>query len=167
MKEKLKKILPWILVLVGMLIIFLFSNMNTYESNSKSEYIISTIIERTNTLANQIGVIDNKLDKEEINDLTIILNKPLRKCMHATIYLILSILILFALSRSNKKISHPIKLTIIVCFLYALTDEFHQIFIKGRTPQITDVLIDTLGAMIGTIIYNKVKLAKENKKIKS
>lgn len=164
MKEKLKKILPWILVLLGMLIIFLFSNMNTYESNGKSEYIISTAIEKTNILANQIGIIDNKLDKEEIKDLTIFLNKPLRKCMHATVYLILSILILFALSRSNKKISHPIKITIIICFLYAITDEFHQIFIQGRTPQITDVLIDTFGAIIGTKIYQIIDSKNRQKK---
>lgn len=164
MKEKLKKIIPWLLVLLGMLIIFLFSNMNTYESNSKSEYIISIIIERTNTLANQIGIIDNQFDKEEIKDLTIFLNKPLRKCMHATVYLILSILILFALSRSNKKISHPIKLTIIICFLYAITDEFHQIFIQGRTPQITDVLIDTFGAIIGAKIYQMIYSKNRQKK---
>ena len=160
----MKKIIPWLLVLLGMLIIFLFSNMNTYESNSKSEYIISIIIERTNTLANKIGIIDNKLDKEEIKDLTIFLNKPLRKCMHATVYLILSVLILFALSRSNKKVSHPIKLTIIICFLYAITDEFHQIFIQGRTPQITDVLIDTLGSIIGAKIYPIIDSKNRQKK---
>ncbi len=30
--------------------------------------------------------------------------------------------------------------------VYALTDEFHQRFVPGRTPRFTDVLIDTVGA---------------------
>jgi len=33
--------------------------------------------------------------------------------------------------------------------LYALTDEFHQLFITGRSSELHDVGIDTLGASLG------------------
>jgi VanZ family protein len=36
-----------------------------------------------------------------------------------------------------------------LAFFYAITDEFHQRFTPGRTPSISDVLIDTLGAVFG------------------
>lgn len=36
-------------------------------------------------------------------------------------------------------------------FLYAMTDEFHQGFVAGRTPKVMDVMIDTAGAFAGTV----------------
>ena len=38
---------------------------------------------------------------------------------------------------------------IVIAGLYAVSDEFHQSFIPGRTPLISDVAIDTLGAALG------------------
>ena len=35
--------------------------------------------------------------------------------------------------------------------LYAISDEIHQGFIPGRTPQITDVMIDTMGVVLGML----------------
>lgn len=40
------------------------------------------------------------------------------------------------------------------CFalLYAVGDEIHQCFVPGRTPLVTDVLIDFAGACLGTLL---------------
>lgn len=40
---------------------------------------------------------------------------------------------------------------IILCFLYACSDEFHQTFIGGRSPRMLDVMIDTIGSIVGLI----------------
>jgi VanZ family protein len=37
----------------------------------------------------------------------------------------------------------------LIAVLYAATDEFHQSFTPGRTPAVTDVIIDSFGAAIG------------------
>ena len=37
----------------------------------------------------------------------------------------------------------------LIAVLYAATDEFHQSFTPGRTPSVTDVMIDSFGAAIG------------------
>ena len=39
--------------------------------------------------------------------------------------------------------------------LYAVTDEIHQIFVPGRGPSVTDVMIDALGALVGVaaVVY--------------
>src|ERR1051325_7620805 len=40
--------------------------------------------------------------------------------------------------------------------LYALTDEFHQTFVRGRHPSIWDVLIfDNIGALVSLWLANK------------
>ena len=36
-----------------------------------------------------------------------------------------------------------------LAFLYAVTDEVHQYFVPGRGPSAKDVLIDSIGVMIG------------------
>jgi len=38
---------------------------------------------------------------------------------------------------------------LILCCLYAITDEFHQTFTPGRTALARDVLLDTLAALAG------------------
>ena len=56
-------------------------------------------------------------------------------------------------------IRHPLFMSILLSFLYACTDEIHQIFVPGRSAQFRDVLIDTLGASFGaTITYLTIKL---------
>ena len=48
-------------------------------------------------------------------------------------------------------------LVISLCFIYAITDEFHQSFVPGRAPEVRDVLIDTLGSSVGMSIGGLVK----------
>lgn len=42
--------------------------------------------------------------------------------------------------------------SIVVCFLYACTDEIHQLFVPGRTGTFRDVKIDMIGVMLGTVV---------------
>lgn len=35
---------------------------------------------------------------------------------------------------------------------YAATDEFHQIFVPGRAGMVTDVMIDSSGALAGILL---------------
>jgi len=41
----------------------------------------------------------------------------------------------------------------VFCVLYAISDETHQIFVPGRSAQISDVLIDSVGAIVGILMY--------------
>jgi VanZ family protein len=38
-----------------------------------------------------------------------------------------------------------------LCILYAITDEYHQSFVPGRSPRGMDVGIDALGAVLGLL----------------
>lgn len=40
---------------------------------------------------------------------------------------------------------------VILTSIYAATDEFHQLFVEGRSCQITDWAIDTAGAILGAL----------------
>ena len=57
-------------------------------------------------------------------------------------------------------------LSIFLAFLYACTDEIHQLFVPGRSGEIKDVCIDTCGAFIGAlIVYGISKISKNRKKL--
>lgn len=149
----IKKIISILFVIVWFVIIFYFSNMNTNESNQKSKETINKVVETTQIETN------NNLTEEKQEQLVEKLNKPLRKVMHLTEYFILALLLINALNLNNIKNKYLI--TIIICIIYALTDEYHQTFISGRTGQLTDVIIDTLGAILGITLNKIISKSKE------
>jgi VanZ family protein len=70
----------------------------------------------------------------------------IRKCAHFIEYFILSLLILRGIraGRHGTRLAWA-ALAILLVAGYASIDEFHQSFVPGRTPAVTDVLIDTTG----------------------
>jgi len=54
-------------------------------------------------------------------------------------------------------------LAIFICFLYSISDEFHQIFVQDRVGQLIDVLIDSIGIIFGFlfgIFISRIKIRK-------
>ncbi|HJA34824.1 MAG TPA: VanZ family protein [Candidatus Mediterraneibacter merdigallinarum] len=41
--------------------------------------------------------------------------------------------------------------------LYAATDEVHQLFVPGRSGQISDVILDSAGALAGVLVLAAVR----------
>lgn len=80
-----------------------------------------------------------------------ILRFIVRKVAHFTEYFILGILVINALKYNTIK--DMMKLSILICILYASLDEIHQLFVQGRDGKIFDVLIDTLGSLSGIFLY--------------
>lgn len=81
-----------------------------------------------------------------------------KKVGHMTVYGILFFLTHRALGKHQK---NRVAYSFLFCILYALSDEFHQSFIPGRTPMLRDVGFDTIGmiASLATLRYGK-KYAK-------
>lgn len=48
------------------------------------------------------------------------------------------------------------RVALLIAVLYALSDEAHQLFVAGRNGQPLDVLIDTVGAVVGLWVYGVV-----------
>ncbi len=72
----------------------------------------------------------------------------IKKTAHVVEYGILSTLLYRALINSGITKSRSMFFSVLIAFLYGLTDEFHQSFTPGRGPKFTDVLIDTFGASL-------------------
>lgn len=98
-----------------------------------------------------------------------------RKTAHFTEYMILgSLWLLCSYNKPCRNCSFQQKIGISVgaSAVYAMSDEFHQLFVDGRAGRWMDVGIDTGGAITGVVItlvliviYNKISGYKKNKKI--
>jgi VanZ family protein len=77
----------------------------------------------------------------------------MRKCAHVTEYAILALLLWRAV-RSLPALSMKISISfaLLACAVFAASDEFHQSFVKSRTPSVRDVLLDVTGALLGLLI---------------
>lgn len=151
MNTKYKKVVYWIILIAWMIFIFYMSNQPADVSNGQSDFVLNLV----ETLG--INISNNYVDIA----ITII-----RKGAHFTEYLILSLLyfnVLRMYINKNKALIYSIGLS----FIYAGTDEFHQLFVEGRAGRFTDVLIDTSGAATGSTIVLIIKNLITYKKAKN
>jgi VanZ family protein len=72
-----------------------------------------------------------------------------RKGAHFFSYLVLGVLVMNALRRSGVEGFRLCIFALGICVLYAISDEVHQLFVHGRSGQVTDVLLDSVGAVVG------------------
>ena len=140
----LRKVIKFTLFICCMLIIFMFSSDSGTASSKKSDSVIINLID---VISNK--KVNNK-DRDKYIEKYVF---PVRKCAHFTIYLILGILVISLLSEYRILNFKTVLYTLLIVFLYACSDEFHQLFVSGRSSEIGDVLIDSSGGFIGSYLY--------------
>ena len=81
----------------------------------------------------------------------------IRKLAHITEYFVLYFLLFRALKNTSSLTSWKLLTTcLIITFLYAITDEYHQTFVSGRSGKSTDIGFDTTGGVIGLLFFYKL-----------
>lgn len=146
--RKNKKLFHSILVIIWMLVIFNFSSQNGSKSTKTSDVVTSMVVNVTTSVTNKD--IPREEVKKKVEDSTFLV----RKTAHFTEYLILGILVLQLLSDYTKINKRMLIVSLIICYLYAVSDEVHQIFISGRTAKVLDTFIDGAGSLVGITIYS-------------
>ena len=131
-KSKKSVIVSWGLLITWMLFIFCMSSFNGVMSSNQSGSIAVLIY--------------NLFDISDTEKVSLIV----RKCAHVSEFFILGILVINLVSKYNVKYSYLI--SFIVCVLYASSDEFHQLFVPGRSGQVTDIFIDMIGVVLGLLL---------------
>ena len=144
----MKKSIFAVLLVIWMAFIFSMSSQNSEVSSNTSGGTIKMILSATPKFTEQ----PEEVQENVVENLQFIT----RKSAHFIEYMILSILVTNVVNLYlNKKRS--ILITVIFVFLYACSDEFHQLFVQGRQGSFRDVLIDTAGgiaAVIVKMLYN-------------
>ena len=79
---------------------------------------------------------------------TFVLDFIIKKIGHITVYLILYLLLYRAFFTQKLSVLKISILIFMIGFVYAMSDEWHQSFVPGRTPTIKDLGFDSLGMLI-------------------
>lgn len=143
--SKIGKILLPVLTVFWMMVIFWFSAAPALESSEMSY-----------TVGIQIGkaaVTDfDAWSIEKQNAFAEKIEYPIRKTAHATEYAILGMLVLGTAHVYGICGKTARRYAWIWATIYAATDEFHQLFVPGRSGQVRDVVLDSAGAAVGILI---------------
>ena len=151
MKHKKRIAITFLIVAAGCVVgMFYFSNQNGDRSNGISEDIVLHIL-------NLLSISPDSSIK--VMDLA---NFVIRKLAHFSEYTVLGIG-LCGLMRVLVKRYWGIAAIVLGAVLASL-DEFHQLFIPGRSAMVSDVVIDTCGVVVGSIIFTLIILLQEKKR---
>lgn len=70
---------------------------------------------------------------------------------HLLAYFILGMLVYFALYKTTK-VKYIAFGALLICVFYGMSDEFHQAFVPTRTPDVFDLMNDTIGSILGIFL---------------
>lgn len=161
----IKKIVLILICIVWMGVLFYNSSNNGQVSNEKSNTILNDLrhINKKNNDKSKNSANSEKTKvslKKKIKEVFKVpdnrqekLNMFIRKNAHAFEYFVLAILVAIAMFAFGLKGRGAIVYIMFICLLYAVTDEFHQAFVPGRTSLVSDVIIDFSGSIIGIIVF--------------
>ena len=88
------------------------------------------------------------------------LSFAVRKCAHFTEYMLLGMSLYMTVREylpAIEVLSAVQPVSWLIGTLYAVTDEFHQRFVPGRSCEIRDILIDSCGVAAGVLIMTVIR----------
>ena len=155
-------LLTLIPVLAVMVVIFCFSSQNGEESGALSTRVTEAVI--------RVFIPD--YDRLEAEEQVLVFNRTahfVRKAAHFTEFAALGFFLLghFRALALKTSLRHPSLCSFVTGLLYAVSDEFHQSFVGGRSPGILDVGIDSAGVLFGILIMALILFLCRGRKAKS
>jgi len=140
--KRTKTTILWCLVVVWMAVIFCFSNQSSVNSGAVSTAVAETVYEN-------VDLTPERFEYKNDNWLIAHYEMLLRKAAHLFIFAVLGALFCLALSSHLKKKSYVFLFSVLLGIIYAVSDEIHQHFVPGRSFLLKDILIDSIGVIIG------------------
>lgn len=138
-----------VLTIAVMCIIFAFSAQGGEESSAVSSGVSRFIAELIVSGFDELSELERELKIQELVPIV-------RKLAHFSVFAALGFfanLSLHSFARERGKSTKFAKsiYAAAFCLIYAMSDEFHQLFTPGRNGNFIDVLIDFSGSIIGIL----------------
>lgn len=144
-----KRVFLFVAVAYYLMIIFSFSAQTAEVSSVGSKKVTTAVYTAAKKIAPQ-----------KVSDKDVFIKKfhnKIRKTAHFMNFFVLAVLVAAYARCFKKDMVFCFFMATAFCFAAASVDEFHQLFVSGRSGEIRDVLIDTCGAACGaffnTLIY--------------
>ena len=139
-----------LLTVIWIMIIFGFSSTKGEKSASQSQSITENVVKIINPDYKMPEKVEPKSKDSFYDSIT-------RKVAHVCVYAVLGGL-MYVVAKTSMKLRGNLyygSLSALLCVLVSLCDEYNQTLTEGRTGRLTDVLIDSVGIIIGTYLCMK------------
>ena len=144
-KKVMLTVVLGILLILVYTMIFSFSSESAEESSKASRAVMDfllTIYDKLFGTGTEISVVDEE---------GFPLEKIIRKTAHFAEYTAVGVLSFSIAVLWVEKLKQGAGIVVVQLLLSAIADELHQYFVPGRYASITDVVIDTVGGMVGIL----------------
>lgn len=141
-RHPIRPFFAWVFVALWMLIIFLLSAQDGTASGQLSNGLAAWLYR----------LLTGQTDPGA----TTAFEAVLRSFAHGGAYFILALFLEFAFERSGIQDIRNALLTLLICALYAGSDEWHQAFVPGRACEFIDFAIDMAGSILGIALYQGI-----------
>ena len=150
----MKKNILIILLIISMGTMYYFSSQDGPTSTAQS----NTVIQVIDKIRDRVTLHNEKLIK--INESIISELKKhkksvvVRKAAHFSIYAVIGGLAMIVMYSFSKKVFLSATISFIFSILFAIFDERSQLKVDGRSGNLTDVFIDSSGALLSIILVS-------------
>lgn len=143
---KVFRITAVVLLLLWMILIFCLSDQDSSRSSATSGSVITVVVKIFHPDFDELSAAEQEALIQPFQFV-------FRKGAHFTAYAVLSIFSFLSVI-TYLKISFSFRCVIsaVICLLYAISDEIHQLYVPGRSGEIRDVLIDFCGSLAALLI---------------
>ena len=144
---RVKLMVSLLVVLAVAAMIFFFSSQTGEDSSRLSSAVTRWVLERVIPGFNDMTQAQQRIYMRQLGLLV-------RKVAHFSEYALLALSLTIHL-RYRAPHWPPYRMALCawgLSTLYAVTDELHQMFVSARGPAITDVGIDSVGAILGALV---------------
>lgn len=164
-RKIVKKGVTFLILVFWMAVIFLFSAQNGTQSSGISRFVGYGIAENRNRLLHQ------ETSEEQVAKQVEAMQLVIRKGAHMGEYALLAVCALMHLCCYERKPERFWLWAWGFCIAFAATDEIHQLFVPGREGRVLDVCIDSIGSLIGVLVfmlcYRKIWNRRKTKNVKN
>ena len=146
-KANVVRILLWAAVIALMAVIFSFSAQPAAESSAASSPFVDLYMRLFHPEADSLSPEEQFVLRESASFIV-------RKTAHFSIYALLGLLSAAAVTATVSDAGlRRIWLPFLIGALYAVSDEFHQFFIPGRSCEVRDMAVDSAGVLLGVLLF--------------
>lgn len=150
MKFNKKLIISYALLVAWALVIFILSSEGHEASSGRSDLIVEYVK----------AVSGSNLSQDVLTFIT-------RKAAHTIAYFIFGILAYNVIRQYKLTGRRTVLVSTAIVLGYALSDEFHQLFVPGRSGELRDVLIDTTAGVGGVLLMRALYLTSRRQSRKT
>lgn len=158
-KELVCKLLSCIPAILMMAVIFYFSSRTAGQSSKQSQAVVQSI-SGWNQILLFFGV-----SPEDLPNAIVAVEIFVRKLGHIIEFLLLTVFVLIPHVKWCSGWIRRYAVAALFSLCYAISDEVHQIFVDGRGPSATDVLIDSIGIFLALMVFYFFEKRRKKRKI--